>query len=70
MSHPILCHFSNVDRHRSRQAVVINRARQLAVEMEAMIPDGPDKTAGLEKLLQAKDRFVWALHRGSKETSK
>lgn len=70
MSHPILCYFST-DRLPPRWAAVVDRARQLAVEMDAMLPDGPDKTAGLEKLLQAKDRFVWALHhRGTKEANK
>jgi len=30
----------------------------LACKMKAMLPDGPEKTAGLRKLLEAKDCFV------------
>lgn len=32
----------------------------LAAEMEAMLPDGPEKSAGMRKLLEAKDCFVRA----------
>lgn len=32
----------------------------LAREMNANLPDGPEKTAGLRKLLEAKDCFVRA----------
>ena len=32
----------------------------LAHEMEAMLPDGPEKSAGMRKLLEAKDCFVRA----------
>lgn len=30
----------------------------LAYEMEELLPDGPEKTVGLRKLLEAKDCFV------------
>jgi hypothetical protein len=30
----------------------------LAHKMDEMLPDGPEKTAGLRKLLEAKDCFV------------
>lgn len=33
---------------------------ELADEMERELPDGPEKTAGLRKLLEAKDCFVRA----------
>jgi hypothetical protein len=32
----------------------------LAHEMEEMLPDGPEKSAGMRKLLEAKDCFVRA----------
>jgi hypothetical protein len=32
----------------------------LAYLMEAMLPDGPEKSAGMRKLLEAKDCFVRA----------
>jgi len=32
----------------------------LAVLMEKMLPDGPEKSAGMRKLLEAKDCFVRA----------
>lgn len=32
----------------------------LACKMEAVLPDGPEKSAGLRKLLEAKDCFVRA----------
>lgn len=32
----------------------------LAQDMETALPDGPEKTAGLRKLLEAKDAFVRA----------
>lgn len=32
----------------------------VANEMEALLPDGPEKSAGLRKLLEAKDCFVRA----------
>lgn len=33
----------------------------MAEKMDAMLPDGAEKTAGLRKLLEAKDCFVRAL---------
>jgi hypothetical protein len=35
--------------------------KQLAERMTELIPDGPELTAGLRKLLEAKDCFVRAL---------
>lgn len=34
---------------------------ELAEIMEAMLPDGPEKSTGLRKLLEAKDCFVRTL---------
>jgi hypothetical protein len=33
---------------------------ELAQQMEEILPDGPEKTTGLRKLLEAKDCFVRA----------
>lgn len=33
----------------------------LAVEMENLLPEGPEKSAGMRKLLEAKDCFVRAM---------
>lgn len=33
---------------------------ELARELEAKLPDGPEKSAGMRKLLEAKDCFVRA----------
>ena len=33
---------------------------ELADKLEALVPDGPEKSAGLRKLLEAKDCFVRA----------
>lgn len=34
------------------------KVAQLAKEMEETLPDGPEKSAGMRKLLEAKDCFV------------
>ena len=39
---------------------VSKRIYDLAHEMEDMLPDGPEKSAGMRKLLEAKDCFVRA----------
>jgi hypothetical protein len=33
---------------------------ELALQLEAQLPDGPEKSAGMRKLLEAKDCFVRA----------
>jgi hypothetical protein len=43
---------------------VSSPCRQLATEMAKLLPDGPEKTAGLRKLLEAKDCFVRAQIQG------
>lgn len=40
--------------------VVSSASRELAHEMVAALPDGPELTTGLRKLLEAKDCFVRA----------
>lgn len=39
---------------------IADRCADLANAVEALLPDGPEKTAGLRKLLEAKDCFVRA----------
>lgn len=41
---------------------------ELANRMEALLPDGPEKSAGMRKLLEAKDCFVRAALDMPKET--
>ena len=43
-----------------RLQVVSQSAGLLALEMVGVLPDGPELTAGLRKLLEAKDCFVRA----------
>jgi hypothetical protein len=40
---------------------VSEKVAKLAVSMEEKIPDGPEKSAGMRKLLEAKDCFVRAM---------
>ncbi len=40
---------------------VSKRCAELAEEMEQKLPDGPEKSAGMRKLLEAKDCFVRAM---------
>lgn len=40
--------------------VVSKPLGDLAKEMETQVPDGPEKSAGMRKLLEAKDCFVRA----------
>lgn len=39
---------------------VVKPIAELARQMEASLPDGPEKSAGMRKLLEAKDCFVRA----------
>lgn len=45
-------------------AAVSQPCQHLAAEMIAALPDGPELTAGLRKLLEAKDCFVRAMVTG------
>ncbi len=40
---------------------VSKKIHDLAHEMEETLPDGPEKSAGMRKLLEAKDCFVRAV---------
>lgn len=44
-----------------RLQVVSKPMHELAHLMEQMLPDGPEKSAGMRKLLEAKDCFVRTL---------
>lgn len=47
--------------HLPMQLQIVSKPfHELAWEMEEALPDGPEKTAGLRKLLEAKDCFVRA----------
>jgi hypothetical protein len=48
--------------HLPKELQVVSRPiAELAHFMEQMLPDGPEKSAGMRKLLEAKDCFVRAL---------
>lgn len=58
-SSPIIKYFA-CD-HLPKHVHGVSRAvQQLALAMEQTLPDGPEKSAGLRKLLEAKDCFVRA----------
>jgi hypothetical protein len=59
MTSPIIKYFSYA--HLPAQLQEVSRGIcDLANEMEKLLPDGPEKSAGLRKLLEAKDCFVRA----------
>lgn len=59
MAHPILKHFaySHLPPHLQEVSKPIGK---LAEQMDVTVIDGPEKSAGLRKLLEAKDCFVRA----------
>jgi hypothetical protein len=59
MPNPILAYFSwqHLPKHLQ---VVSHRCAELAHYMDASLPDSAEKSAGLRKLLEAKDCFVRA----------
>lgn len=59
MSNPIMRYFEygHLPAHLQEVSKPIG---ELAKEMDASLPDGPEKSAGLRKLLEAKDCFVRA----------
>ena len=59
MSSPIVRYFS-YQHLPEKLAQVSAPLRKLAAEMDATLPDGEEKSAGLRKLLEAKDCFVRA----------
>lgn len=59
MASPILKYFDFEHLPKNLQGVS-GDVYALAQSMEAQLPDGPEKSAGLRKLLEAKDCFVRA----------
>ena len=59
MSSPIMKYFQFSHLPEKLQAIS-GDVYALACSMEAQLPDGPEKSAGLRKLLEAKDCFVRA----------
>lgn len=59
MAAPIMKYFEFAHLPPHLQAVS-GEAYGLACSMDALLPDGPEKSAGLRKLLEAKDCFVRA----------
>lgn len=59
MSSPIMKYFAYAHLPEHLQAVS-KPIGELAEKMEADLPDGPEKSAGLRKLLEAKDCLVRA----------
>lgn len=59
MPNPIMKYFEFTHLPLHLQAVS-SPIGELAQQMDAELPDGPEKSAGLRKLLEAKDCFVRA----------
>lgn len=59
MSSPIMKYFE-YDHLPERLQMVSKPIGELAEEMDYLLPDGPEKSAGLRKLLEAKDCLVRA----------
>lgn len=59
MSNPILKHFNYA--HLPPHLQEVSRPiGELATQLDQLLPEGPEKSAGLRKLLEAKDCFVRA----------
>lgn len=59
MPTPILKYFAHA--HLPEQLQEVSKPiAELAARLDASLPDGPEKSAGLRKLLEAKDCFVRA----------
>ena len=56
---PILRYFAYSHLPQALKSISVPCA-ELAQEMDFFLPDGPEKSAGLRKLLEAKDAFVRA----------
>ena len=59
MENPIMKYFEFAHLSAALQGVS-GDVYELACSMNAQLPDGPEKSAGLRKLLEAKDCFVRA----------
>lgn len=60
MTTPILKYF-NFEHLPAHLQAVSKPIGELARQLDAELPDGPEKTTGLRKLLEAKDCFVRSL---------
>lgn len=59
MKNPIMKYFEY--KHLPERLQVVSKdVCELATAMDEQLPDGPEKSAGLRKLLEAKDCFVRA----------
>lgn len=68
MKNPIMKYFAYQHLPSHLQAVS-KPIGELAEKMDAELPDGPEKSAGLRKLLEAKDCFVRAALDAPKESA-
>ena len=59
MNNPILKYFE-FDHLQDKLQQISGPVYDLALTIEELLPDGPEKSAGLRKLLEAKDCFVRA----------
>ena len=59
MINPIIKYFS-YDHLPEHLQAISGPVGDLAIQMDKLLPDGPEKSAGLRKLLEAKDCFVRA----------
>lgn len=59
MPHPILRFFEH-EHLPTRLKLFPSLLQEVARRVDALLPDGPEKSAGLRKLLEAKDCFVRA----------
>lgn len=59
-SKQLLRFFEHEHLHGVRQKSIVAACGALAEQMEILLADGPEKTTGLRKLLEAKDCFVRA----------
>lgn len=60
MPSPIMKYF-DYDHLGGNMRIVSRLCCDVAQELESQLPDGPEKSAGLRKLLEAKDCFVRAV---------
>ena len=60
MASPILRYFSWTHLPVGPLKATSAACEELALEMDKALPDGPEKSTGLRKLLEAKDAFVRA----------
>ena len=64
MANPIMQFFSYKHLPDNELRSISIECTELAESMDDTLPDGPEKSAGLRKLLEAKDCFVRAVIQG------